>query len=208
MKKLFIVICILMSIKAFGQNTQTDYSNKITGYWQGVLTVNGTNIHIIFEFRKDKNDSLTAKLNVTEQGAKNIIMSSVFINANNLTVKSKTMGLNYEGIFISDSMKIKGMWIQNGVSLPLDLLHTDNIINKTVNHPQEPKAPFPYIQEEVTFESVKGIKLAGTLTYPSTGENYTTVVMVSGSGSQDRNEELLGHKPFLVISDYLSREVG
>ena len=74
------------------------------------------------------------------------------------------------------------------------------------NRPQEPKEPFPYNSEEVLFENeIDDVVLAGTLTFPKEGNNFPAVVMITGSGGQDRNEELLGHKPFLVISDYLTR---
>ena len=71
---------------------------------------------------------------------------------------------------------------------------------------QEPKPPYPYISEDVTFDNPSaGIILAGTLTMPSSGKNFPAVILITGSGGQDRNEELMGHKPFLVIADYLTR---
>ncbi|MBI5917658.1 MAG: alpha/beta hydrolase, partial [Bacteroidetes bacterium] len=77
----------------------------------------------------------------------------------------------------------------------------------TMKRPQEPKPPFPYYEEEVVFENkTAGIKLAGTLTLPTASGSYPVVVLVSGSGAQDRNEELLGHKPFLVLADHLTRQ--
>jgi uncharacterized protein len=76
----------------------------------------------------------------------------------------------------------------------------------TVNRPQEPKPPFPYTSEDVNFTNDKfNIKLAGTLTIPSGKGPFKAVIMITGSGAQNRNEELMGHKPFLVIADFLSR---
>ena len=75
-----------------------------------------------------------------------------------------------------------------------------------MNRPQEPKPPFPYTSEDVTFTNDKfNIKLAGTLTIPAGTGPFKAVIMITGSGPQNRNEELMGHKPFLVIADYLSR---
>jgi pimeloyl-ACP methyl ester carboxylesterase len=72
--------------------------------------------------------------------------------------------------------------------------------------PQDPKAPFPYRQEEVAYESLEqGIKLAGTLTFPSSDGPFPAVLLITGSGAQNRNEEIMGHKPFLVLADYLTR---
>lgn len=72
--------------------------------------------------------------------------------------------------------------------------------------PQEPKEPYPYHTEDVTFPSEEqGIELAGTLTLPSANGVYPAVVLISGSGPQNRDEEWMGHKPFLVIADHLTR---
>ena len=77
---------------------------------------------------------------------------------------------------------------------------------KKLKRPQEPKEPFPYKVEEVTFENkIHKLTLAGTLTMPMEGSNFPAVIMITGSGGQNRDEELLGHKPFLVIADYLTR---
>lgn len=199
MKKLLFIMISLISFQAISQNN----AEKIQGFWQGTMSFSGKEVHIIFHIQKNDNDSLSAKLNVPEQGAKDLPMDKVWLKDSLLTITFKAAGIRYEGVFSIDSMKIKGIWKQGGTKIPLILAYTDTI--KTVNHPQEPKRPFPYTEEEVTFESTNGVKLAGTLTYPSTGENFPAVVMVTGSGPQNRDEELLGHKPFLVISDYLTR---
>jgi len=72
--------------------------------------------------------------------------------------------------------------------------------------PQEPKEPYPYIVEDIVFQNrIDSISLAGTFTYPKSGSDFPVVLLISGSGPQDRNSELLNHRPFLVISDYLTR---
>jgi pimeloyl-ACP methyl ester carboxylesterase len=76
----------------------------------------------------------------------------------------------------------------------------------STNRPQEPKKPYPYHEEEVTYKSMEpGITLAGTLTVPKSGGPFPAVVLISGSDAQNRDEELMGHKPFLVLADYLTR---
>ena len=92
-----------------------------------------------------------------------------------------------------------------GNKLPL-ILGREPAAKKEIKRPQEPKAPFPYTAEEVIFHNDKAaVNLAGTLTLPEGEGNFPAVVLISGSGPQDRNEEILGHKPFLVIADYLTR---
>jgi len=72
--------------------------------------------------------------------------------------------------------------------------------------PQEPVAPFPYLAEDITYKNeIDNINLAGTLTLPKEGADFPAVILISGSGPQDRNSEIYGHKSFLVIADYLTR---
>jgi uncharacterized protein len=79
--------------------------------------------------------------------------------------------------------------------------------DKKLNRPQEPIPPYPYIQEEITYPNqADGIIISGTLTMPSTEGSFTTVILVSGMGPNDRDYTMLGHKPFFVLADYLTRQ--
>jgi len=110
----------------------------------------------------------------------------------------------YEGKVKEDGMTIDGEWKQSGVTLPLVLKRVEEA--PEVSRPQEPEKPYPYDEEEVVYENKKaGIKLAGTLTLPRTEGPFPTVLLISGSGPQDRNETVFGHRPFLVLADYLTR---
>lgn len=195
-KSVFVLFILLIAIPAFSQKT-------ISGYWIGILKYSSQEFHITFNILKNDNDSLTAKLSVKEQGVVDLPMDKAWVKGNQLTIKSKVANLVYEGVFIPDSMKIYGTWKQGKSEIPVNLTHSDTI--QVVKHPQEPVKPYPYNEEEVSFSSTGGAVLAGTFTYPSSGENFPAVVMVTGSGPQNRNEELMGHKPFLVIADYLTR---
>jgi pimeloyl-ACP methyl ester carboxylesterase len=94
--------------------------------------------------------------------------------------------------------------MQAGNSLPLNIAKLKSVF--AINRPQEPKPPFPYTAEDVTFRNDKfNIELAGTLTTPAGKGPFPAVILITGSGAQNRNEELMGHKPFMVIADYLSR---
>ena len=187
----------------YSQQATSGLNQKIIGYWQGTLSANKKEFHVTFSIQKNDKDSLTSKLSVKEQGVKDLPMDRTYLKDSVLTIICKAAGIKYEAIFKPDSMKIRGTWKQGKGKFPLDLKRNDTM--KVVKHPQEPLRPFPYKEEEVTFESTGGTKLAGTLTYPSTGSNFPSVVMVVGSGPHNRDEEIMGHKPFLVISDYLTR---
>jgi hypothetical protein len=130
-------------------------------------------------------------------------MGRVILKADTLIIEAPMIAGKYTGAITSDS-SIIGIWTQGGAEFTVDLKRLKAPI--VVNRPQEPKPPFPYTSEEVTFTNSKfDIKLAGTLTIPEGPGPFKTVIMISGSGAQNRNEELLGHKPFLIIADYLSR---
>jgi fermentation-respiration switch protein FrsA (DUF1100 family) len=121
-----------------------------------------------------------------------------------LHLELKVVKGNYDGVMNGEG-SIDGTWQQSGLSLPLVLKRTDEA--PKVNRPQEPQKPYPYIEEEVTYENEKAqIKLAGTLTLPRSGGPFPAVILITGSGAQDRNETLFGHHPFLVLADHLTRK--
>lgn len=181
--------------------TILSYSQDITGDWYGNLSAMGSEIGFVFQITKN-GDTFSGTMSVPQQNANGIPLSSVTFNDNTLTIKFDPAGLTYSGKV--NNRQIDGTFSQNGMTFPM-VLTREKPEAKKINRPQEPKAPFPYESEEVTFEnSAEKITLAGTFTYPKT-KNFPTVILISGSGQQDRNAEIFGHKPFLVIADYLTR---
>jgi len=186
------------SLNAFSQK-------DITGNWYGVLKVMGMELRVSFTIQND-NDSLSAIMASLDQGVSNIPMESVVFKGNSLSISQSAMQMNFEGKVNQDFTFIEGMFKQAGQEFELDL-GREEIIKKVLNRPQEPKPPFSYYSEEVEFENKSAkIKLSGTLTLPSSKGKHPVVVLISGSGPQDRNEELMGHKPFLVLADYLTKK--
>jgi hypothetical protein len=146
---------------------------------------------------------LVATPDSPDQGAKNIPLGKVILKDKQLIIEAPALTGEYKGIITSDST-IDGTWTQGGAKF--NVILTKLTKNLVITRPQEPKPPFPYTSEDVKFTNEKfNISLAGTLTFPSGPGPFKTVVMITGSGAQNRNEELMGHKPFLVIADYLSR---
>jgi hypothetical protein len=159
---------------------------------------------VVFNLSKDDAGMYSSTLDSPDQGAKGIPTESTTITGDSILIKIPAVQGFYTGKIFYNEMKINGKWSQGGMSLDLTLSKVDKL--EEAKRPQEPKEPFPYNSEEVLFENATdNVVLAGTLTFPKEGNNFPAVVMITGSGGQNRNEELLGHKPFLVIADYLTR---
>jgi uncharacterized protein len=196
---LLIIIMITNSLSA--QNVID--MNMVQGSWLGKISTNGIDLRLIFNLKLNDKDSLIATADSPDQGAKNIPLGRVILEDKKLTIKAPTLMGEYKGTITSDSTII-GTWTQRGTTFEVNLKKLKAAF--TLNRPQEPKPPYPYTSEDVTFTNDKfNIKLAGTLTIPTGTGPFKAVILITGSGAQNRNEELMGHKPFLVIADYLSR---
>lgn len=188
-------IGILIANIVFGQD--------ITGQWNGILKVQGTQLRIVFNISKT-DTGLSSTMDSPDQGAKGIPVSSTSFENSTLKLAVLSARIEYEGILGSDNI-IVGNFKQNGMSFPLNLSKEIAEKEKLIR-PQEPIKPYPYYEEEVTFENKQaGITLAGTLTLPKKDGVFPVVILITGSGPQNRDEEIMGHKPFLVISDFLTR---
>lgn len=202
MKKVFLSIISLI-LSTFGM------AQDITGAWNGVLEVQGTTLRVVFHIEKE-GDNYSSKMDSPDQGAFGIATASTTYEDGTLTITAPAMALTYEGKLSESGEKIEGTFKQGGMSLPLDLGKEEVEVEekKPEPRPQDPQ-DFPYEQEEVSFKVEEGgHKMAGTLTYPSEGKFEQVVVLISGSGPQNRNEELgpMNHRPFLVLSDHLTRQ--
>jgi len=204
LKHLTLAIVVLLPISFSTATARTQADTSIVGMWQGTLDVGGTKLRIVFHVAKTDNDKLASTLDSPDQGATGIPVSSTIVSGDSVTFTVASIGGSYIGRISGDKSSIEGKWNQSGASFNLPLNRTTAAIK--INRPQEPKPPFPYKSEEVSYENTKeNVKLAGTLTLPESGGPFPAVVMITGSGPQNRDEELFGHKFFLVIADYLTR---
>jgi hypothetical protein len=201
MKKLTVLIEIIL-LTAFNSFSQT--SQTIPGNWSGQLDLPGTKLEIIFKISADENGKLTSKMDVPIQGAKDLQVSETTLIGDSLKLMVAMIMGKFSGKIISDSI-IQGNWKQSGATFPLTLKKT--VIISEIKRPQTPMPPFPYLSEEVEYINPKsGLKLAGTLTLPENANSCQAVILISGSGTQDRDETIFEHKPFLVIADFLTRK--
>jgi RNA polymerase sigma factor (sigma-70 family) len=177
---------------------------ELEGFWQGNWRIGLMDLRLVLKVEKAKDGRLKAMLASPDQGTNNIPISAIELKGDTLTFESKLIGAKYSGTKIKDGAGYEGQFAQYGMKSPLALRKTDRL--SAAARPQTPKPPFPYRSEEVLYENKVGaVSLAGTLTLPPGPGPSPAVIMLTGSGPQDRDENLLGHRPFLVIADTLTR---
>jgi hypothetical protein len=176
---------------------------RLIGDWNGALGVGGQKIRIVFHFTLRADGKLAATMDSPDQGAMGLVMDEVVLRGDSLRLTLASVHGSYRGLLAADGLGIKGTWFQGGVSMPLDFGRGEP---PELRRPQDPLKPYPYDVEEVVIDNpAADVKLAGTLTTPRGSGPFPAAVLISGSGPQNRDEELLGHRPFLVLADRLTR---
>lgn len=179
--------------------------NGISDTWSGVLNVQGQELGVVFHI-KEEHGSLTATMDSPDQNSFGLKTSEVSFSNNNLEIKSETLNMTYEAVYNTERDYFSGTFVQNGMTFELDL-GRGPYEPPVYERPQTPKEPFAYTAEEVTFVNKEAkIRLAGTLTKPKEIANPPVVILITGSGPQNRDSELMKHKPFWVIADFLSTQ--
>ena len=198
-----IITTLLALITLIGQ-AQVQPTTALLGSWSGKLKVGAMSLTLVLHLEQ-ADGHVKISLDSPDQGAKGMSATKEYLSDDSLAIKLEYIGMTYSAR-LKDG-KLDGTFTQNGLKVPLVL--TKGVTE--VKRPQNPQPPYPYETEEVTFKNeADGATLAGTLTWP-VGYNRlsknkpTVVLLVSGSGQQNRDEELFNHKPFLVIADYLAR---
>lgn len=194
MRKL-IVLMVLMLCLAQAQD--------IIGKWNGMLRAQRMELRLIFQITLH-DSTYEAKMDSPDQNTFGIPASATTFKNSTLTVELAKIGTRYQSKPGPDG--IEGTFYQLSQSFPLNL--TKNLIEKkTLFRPQEPKKPYPYTSEDVKFSGDRGkIELAVTLTVPAGNEKVPVAILISGSGPQNRDEEFMTHKPFLVLADVLTQK--
>lgn len=180
--------------------------SEIDGSWLGSLDTGAIKLRIVFKIVNTA-DGLTAQLQSPDQSPAWINTTSVARNGNALTIAIKALGIDFEGKTGADLASIDGTFTQSGMAMPLKLKRIKDQSELEIRRPQNPVKPYPYREEDVTYANkAAGNTLAATLTIPPGKGPFPAVLPIVGSGPHDRDESLLGHKPFLVLSDYLTRK--
>ena len=195
MKKIILSFCLLLSwAGAFAQK-------PIEGDWMGKLNLGPQSLTIVLHVNCNAQGEVKCTLDSPDQGVKGIAVETDYCSSDSISVSIASLALSFQGKLKGD--EIVGTFTQ-GQPFPLILKRGEEKLNR----PQNPVAPYPYKTEEVAFKNVAdGATLVGTLSYPVGYKKGKppVVLMVTGSGQENRDEEIFDHKPFLVIADYLAR---
>lgn len=197
LKRICSLFCVLSALCSA-------YAQKLNGSWHGALDVGGQKLELIFKF-KELNGERICTMDVPQQSLKDFQMHIAQLNDTLVELQAMPLKASFKGK-IQDTERIQGVWSQSGLDLPLELTPGTS---DEVNRPQTPREPLGYQTQEIAFQNTQDdVWLSGTLTYPvnyDPKKDYPVVLFVSGSGSQNRDEEIYEHKPFFVLADYLAR---
>lgn len=193
MKNIILFLLLFAALQAQAQ---------IEGYWKGEIDLGVQKLETAFDIKAVEN-GYAATFDVPAQGAYDIPVDETTFQDGHLQLTMSALGARYSGTLKDDV--IEGEFTQNGMTFPLNLARSEKK-ERQKTRPQDPQPPFHYQIEEVTFVNEKeGNTLAGTLTIPEGEGPFPAMVLVSGSGQQNRDEELMNHRPFWVIADYCAR---
>jgi pimeloyl-ACP methyl ester carboxylesterase len=175
-------------------------------FWSGELDAGIQKLRLVLKIFMKDDGTLGAHLDSPDQGVENIKVNKIEISSDSLHFESASIGGKYSGKFNSDQTVVEGVWTQvRDFPLTLEKIESLEAIEKP-KRPQEPEKPYPYNEEEVIYENKSAeIQLAGTFTIPEGNGPFPTVLLITGSGAQDRDETVMGHRPFLVLADHLTR---
>lgn len=192
---LMVGVLALAATQSFGQ--------QISGPWTGQLDLGVQKLTIVLHFDKDASGKDVCTMDSPDQSAKGIPATLNFISADSVNIAVPSIGMTYAGKL--NEGELKGTFSQMGMNLPLDMKPGE----VKHNRPQHPVEPYPYQTKEIAFQNeAANAWFAGTLVYPEgykEGDKVPVLIMVTGSGAENRDEEVFDHKPFLVIADYLAR---
>ena len=196
---LYFVLIITSAVAAAAQGSKPN----IEGNWLATLDVGGARLRLVLKVEKSAN-GYAAKFDSPDQGAMDLPIDSIVLDGNKLTFSATKFGISYEGTLNETSDEISGTFKQGAGATSMTFKRVAEA--PKLNRPQDPKKPYPYDEQEVSYRNEKdNIKIAGTLTLPRGVGPYPAVLLITGSGSQDRNETIAGHHPFLVWADHLTR---
>ncbi len=190
---------LLVTTAVIAQDT-----SKILGDWGGALEAGAMKLRVAVHFTRDDDGTIRGTFDSLDQNAMGIPFDKVAFDGKTLRAEITPITASYDATINEAGDTLTGRWTQHGGSAPLQLVRVANAADLLPKRPQEPKPPLPYTSRDVTYPN-SDVTLAGTLTIPEGAGPHAAVLLITGSGPQDRDETAMGHKPFLVLADYLTR---
>lgn len=202
-----ILVLAIVLLSLLGSAVQAQQQHAIQGIWLGKLEVKAdVHMNIAFEISNNESQQLQAVLHSLDQNVYDIPADDVQFDGHQLVLQVKALNATYKGT-LTDAVSMQGGLAQNSTqAFPMNMKKVDKLPVAKARRPQEPTKPLPYIAEEVSYHNPQAnVTLAGTLTIPNTPGPHPAVLLIPGSGPNDRNQTIFGHKVFLVLSDMLTR---
>jgi pimeloyl-ACP methyl ester carboxylesterase len=201
----YFSILLMMAVMLGVGSALSAPAQHIEGIWLGTLKVQDVSLRLVFKVTQVPDSGLQVLLDSPDQGAKDIPVDQVSFENGKVHFGVSVAQAAFEGTISMTGDEIEGEWQQAGMNVPLILKRTEKA--PELARPQETLAtPLPYEEIPITYGNIEaGVVLAGTLSLPNSGGPFPAVLLVTGSGPQDRDETVFGHKPFLVLADYLAR---
>ena len=188
-----------------GAKRPGDAIASVEGVWQAALEANGLRLRFQLHVTHDDQKQLVAALDSPDQAISGLPAVKVSQKINVFHFEIPVVQGVYEGTLNAAKSVITGTWTQGGITRNLNFQRSDQLLELV--RPQNPKKPYPYHEEEVSLTNPKAqISLAGTLTFPSGSGPFPAAILIAGSGPQDRDDNVAGHRPFLVLADHLMRK--
>lgn len=178
--------------------------SDIDGAWLGALDTGGIKLRIVFHI-VNTDEGLKATVDSPDQNARGL-PAKIARDGASVQIELNQIAARFDGKLNSSLTTLDGEWSQGGRTFPLVLTRVKNSAALERARPQTPKRPFPYDQQDVSYENkAAGVRLNGTLTLPRGSGPFAAAILIPGSGPHDRDEFLFEHRPFLVLADYLTR---
>ncbi len=182
----------------------SEAERRIDGTWLGTWTAEGESARVVFNLSREADDAYTGTLDLPDDGLIGYPLDTVTLEGSHVVLALAALQSSYMGTLSADGASMEGVVTIQGAPYPLRIEKQPGPLD--YRRPQDPVAPLPYRSRDVTFANPEAaITLAGTLTWPEGPGPFKAVVLISGSGPQNRNEEMANHRPFLVLSDALTR---
>ncbi|WP_343538689.1 alpha/beta hydrolase family protein [Sphingobacterium thalpophilum] len=180
-------------------------AQSFDGSWKGEVEVSGQKLLLVFNLEQDSNDRWIGTFESPMQTAQRFPIDAIKVQKDSIWMDVKAIRLFYAGYLDRDKDVMKGVMKQGSFESAMILVRSENEMSG-LSRKQDVFPPYDYLEQQVSFRNPKGnASLAGTLTYPKGGGPFPAVVLVNGSGQQNRDSEVFGHRPFKILADHLSK---